>query len=171
MHHQLYNNNFIYLTILATDNCKEGDIRLVNGTVEGEGRLEVCASGVWGTVCASRYGYYYTNNKFKQSSAIVACKQLGYTNTAGIFISYYSSIIIYYVGAIIDTSDKFGVGNGPIVYSNVDCVGNEKRLSHCNRHQQSDHQVCRYAGIVGLKCLESNLAIYLYIMSNMLIRL
>ena len=89
-----------------------------------------------------------------------------------VFISYYSSIIIYYVGAIIDTSDKFGVGNGPIVYSHVDCVGNEKRLSHCNRHQQSDHQACssRSAGIVGLKCLESKLArsIYLYVMSNML---
>ena len=45
----------------------------MNGTVEREGRLEICAKGVWGTICPS----------FSKSSAYVACKQLGYNDTNG----------------------------------------------------------------------------------------
>ena len=51
------------------DNCKTGEIRLVDGTEEYEGRLEVCINQVWGTVC-SRY-WYNTDTK-------VACRQLGH---------------------------------------------------------------------------------------------
>ena len=51
--------------------CNEGSVRLANGSVEQEGRLEVCINGVWGSVC----DYYWD-----QSDAYVACKQLGYSN-------------------------------------------------------------------------------------------
>ena len=40
-----------------------------NGTIEQEGRVEVCVNGVWGSICSS--GWTLT-------SAYVACKQLGY---------------------------------------------------------------------------------------------
>ena len=50
-------------------NCTTGDVRLVNGLVESEGRLEVCINQVWGTVCGRRWSY--------QDSS-VACRQLGH---------------------------------------------------------------------------------------------
>ena len=55
-------------------NCNEGDVRLVNGTVEMQGRLEVCTGGVWGTVCS---------NDFTSAAAYVACKQLGLDDVNG----------------------------------------------------------------------------------------
>ena len=52
--------------------CEEGDIRLVGGTNTMEGRVEVCYSGVWGTVC---------NNRWGRADAAVACRQLEYSSS------------------------------------------------------------------------------------------
>ena len=49
-------------------NCETGDIRLVNGSLESEGRLEVCVNQLWGTVCSS-WSWRLTR---------VACRQLGH---------------------------------------------------------------------------------------------
>ena len=49
--------------------CETGDIRLVSGREEYEGRLEVCINQVWGTVCSQ----YWDSSDTK-----VACRQLGY---------------------------------------------------------------------------------------------
>ena len=50
-------------------------MRLVNGASEDEGRVEVCLSGRWGTVCSSGWD--------PTSDGHVVCTQLGY-QTAGI---------------------------------------------------------------------------------------
>ena len=49
--------------------CSDGDVRLVGGDNEYEGRLEVCQEGLWGFVCDNGWYYGY--------SGTVACRQVG----------------------------------------------------------------------------------------------
>ena len=50
--------------------CTHGEVRLVNGSVPSEGRIEVCVNSNWGTVCDMGWG---------PDNAKVVCRQLGYT--------------------------------------------------------------------------------------------
>ena len=52
-----------------------GDLRLVGGERESEGRVEICEEGFWGTVCDSGLG---------RKEAFVVCKQLG-MDTSGMY--------------------------------------------------------------------------------------
>ena len=58
-------------SILAAT-CTHGDVQLVGGTSQYEGRVEVCINNGWGTVC---------HNNWSNPDATVVCKQLGYTIT------------------------------------------------------------------------------------------
>lgn len=44
-------------------------MRLVNGSIAQEGRVEICANGVWGSVCGDGWS---------KGAAFVVCKQIGY---------------------------------------------------------------------------------------------
>ena len=59
---------------LVTDatSCVHGDVRLVEGLVSTEGRVEVCMSGRWTGICDSSWNY---------QDAFVVCRQLGYPAT------------------------------------------------------------------------------------------
>ena len=47
-------------------------MRLVGGSKDGEGLVEVCVNNRWGTVCGGR------NSQWDNDEAAVVCHQLGY---------------------------------------------------------------------------------------------
>ena len=67
--------------------CFDGEIKLVGGTSDSEGRVEVCLNGQWGTVCHDFWG---------SVDAQVACRQLGFSATG----------MLYYITATIKTKCK-----------------------------------------------------------------
>ena len=50
-------------------NCSDGDVRLIGGNNDAEGRVEMCYNNFWGQVC---------HNSWSTNDAGVLCKQLGY---------------------------------------------------------------------------------------------
>ncbi len=53
--------------------CNYGDVRLVDGSNQYQGRVEVCINDQWGTVCDDSWG---------TTDATLVCKQLGYAYTS-----------------------------------------------------------------------------------------
>ena len=49
--------------------CRDGDVRLVGGSYQWEGRVEIYMSGVWGTI---------TDSDWTDDDARVVCRKLGY---------------------------------------------------------------------------------------------
>lgn len=89
--------------------CENGDLRLVNGSVANEGRVELCFHNRWGTVC---------DDNWMAESAQVVCDQLGYPTDGTI-------------GALATKEAFFGQGTGPIFLHKFSCLGNESHLLQC----------------------------------------
>ena len=60
---------FYHCTYIGQTGCMQGDLRLVGGTNQYEGRVEFCNNNQWGTVCDDQFG---------RTDSVVVCRQLGF---------------------------------------------------------------------------------------------
>ena len=106
--------------IIDGTSCVEGDIRLVSGTDQSIGRVEICHLNVWGSICS---------DSWSRNDGIVACHQLG----------------LPYLG--INTYTFHQQGSGRIWLSNVQCSGSETGLTNCTHSGFDIHHCSEVAGI------------------------
>jgi deleted-in-malignant-brain-tumors protein 1 len=112
--------------VVCQEACTAGEVRLVNGQSNSQGRLEVCIGGLWGTVC---------DNQFHNVDAQVVCKQLG----------------LPYAGAEAKHNAYFGQGSDHIALTSLYCTGSETQLFSCN-FQTGSAVTCGHSNDVGVIC-------------------
>ena len=143
-----YHPSFIDKPLLITGNagskCTEGSVRLVDGLVPNEGRIEVCVNSVWGSVCTDGWD---------TTDAHIVCTQLGHPELRELL-----KCIIHLILCLISLEPRlfansyFGDGDYPIVYSNLGCGGWENSLSACNKDNYNDFFTCTRDNVAGLLC-------------------
>ena len=86
--------------------------------------------GIWGTIC---------DDSWDLNDANVVCHQLGYNGALAAF-----------------RNAAFGQGTGQIWLDDVQCVGNETLISHCNHLGWGAHDIyCRSSDDAGVVCQPS----------------
>ncbi len=100
-------------------------MRLVNGTADNRGRVEIWYFDQWHTVC---------DDAWDANDATVVCRQLGYRGAA-----------------IAHQSAYFGRGSGEILLDNLICNGTEGSLLQCAHSGLYVHN-CGHYEDAGVTC-------------------
>jgi len=111
-----------YIIISITDgtSCVEGDIRLLDGTGQFGGRVEICHLNVWGSICS---------DSWSRNDGLVACHQMG----------------LQYLGINEYTFNR--QGSGRIWLSHLQCSGSEAGLAYCTHSGFDVHHCSEVAGV------------------------
>ncbi|NP_999647.2 scavenger receptor cysteine-rich protein [Strongylocentrotus purpuratus] len=104
------------------------DVRLVGGSNEAEGRIEIQHNGVWGTIC---------DDSWDINDANVVCRMLGFQGASGAL-----------------GSARFGQGTGPIQLDDVGCSGCEQTIFDCAHPPFGAHD-CYHRQDAGVVCIAS----------------
>ena len=130
-------------------NCTTGEVRLVNGATENEGRVELCYNNAWGTICDD---YWDTND------ANIVCRQLGHQPTGIILYDFMMHNVLYLMpfgsetkGATVFRRSYFGQGMGPIF---LVCTGSEssESLLLCPGSVYRNVYYCSHLEDAGVRC-------------------
>ena len=95
------------------------DIRLVGNVDEHEGTVEIMYQGTWGTIC---------DDGWDDNDATVVCRELGFLNG-------------------IATRPLFEFNSGPVWLRQVECLGNESKLSQCPHNGVGNVGNCSHVGV------------------------
>ena len=104
----------------------KSEIRLVQGTIAREGRVEVFIRGRWGTVC---------DDDATETTARVICRQLGYPDA----------------GAQLLTRGTIRGGADPLWLDSVRCFGNETDILQCKHLGLLRHN-CFHSEDLAVRC-------------------
>ena len=139
--------------------CEEGSLRLVDGDIDNEGRVEVCLDGVWGTIdgrdgWSSADAYFVCNQlklgTFKSQHNEIACLHNVW------YICLHHPIWLYTSGPeVYTTASKFGDGLQPQVMYNPTCSGFESKLTDCEFSRYSGYLSREYTA--GVLCFDGRL--------------
>ena len=104
-------------------------VRLVDGSTQYEGRVEVYYNDEWGTVC---------DDGWDLNDAQVVCRQLGFGLTiAARNYAYY------------------GQGSGQIWIDQLNCTGTELTIENCS-HNGWGYHYCSHREDASVKCSNGN---------------
>ncbi|CAI8004444.1 Neurotrypsin, partial [Geodia barretti] len=113
--------------LLFVASCVDGQVRLVDGATDVEGRVEICFSRRWGTI---------SGDGWTQTESTVICNDLGYEATGN------------------DYSVRPATNSMPVFIKTVRCTGRQLSLLECGFRRNLTHSV--HLEDVGVKCKKSD---------------
>ena len=115
--------NAIFDNIL--NSFSDAAIRLYGGINRLEGRVEIMYQGIWGTICDDGWDDTHTG---------IVCRELGLFNGTE------------------TRQNQFASSPGPVWLRQVNCSGNESKLSHCMHDGAGNVGNCSHASDVAIRC-------------------
>ena len=132
--------NFTFLSV-----CVDGQLVLVGGANESEGRVEICQGNSYGTVCDDRWN---------DQDASVVCRQLGFDGKKKLYIARLRCSDINFcfnIASNVVAFERayFGEGSGDIFLDELLCDGSELHLTDCPVDSSHD---CTHSEDAGVRC-------------------
>ena len=136
-----YNMNYL------STGCTDGEVRLIGGSSETEGTVEVCHNKTWGMVSGLGWG---------EEDARVICRQLQLP-VKGLmpYLRTIVSVTICTAGFHSYVDSPFGKPRQTVHFSAVQCVGNESRITDCpttNNTYEQGKPLAEHLAVAGVAC-------------------
>ncbi|XP_041372561.1 deleted in malignant brain tumors 1 protein-like [Gigantopelta aegis] len=126
MRHSMHMWILLFCLCSVVSGLDKSSVRLVNGSNDNEGRVEILHDGQWGSIC---------DDGFNDTEVQVVCRSLGFQS----------------VNAELYHLAQFGQSTGPIWLDNVICTGSEQNLDQCSFPGWGIHD-CAHREDVGVRC-------------------